>query len=470
MFGNIILNTDSYKASHFLQYPPGTSYINSYIEARGIADDAPLKFLDKQEIVFFGLQAFLLEVLSQQIIKADVEDAQEILEAHGEPFNKDGWMKIVERYGGFLPLRIEALPEGMPVPIGTAMVQVNNTDTELPWLTSYIETAMLRSVWYPSTVATISREIKKVIYKNLQETSLDPDSQINFKLHDFGARGVSSLESAGLGGVAHLVNFMGTDTVAALIAARHYYSAKQIAGFSIPAAEHSTITSWGRENESKAYRNMLTQFGKPGSLVAVVSDSYDIYHAAEKIWGEELKDEVIKSGATVVVRPDSGNPVAVCLALLRILGDRFGFVVNAKGYKVLNPAVRLIQGDGVDYNSISEILSEMKKQGWAGDNIAFGMGGALLQKVNRDTFKFAMKANARFDGTKWHDVYKSPVGDSSKKSKSGLLAVTKEPDGKIVTIRKENLLYSENLLQTVYLDGEIKKEWSFDEVRANAKL
>ena len=223
-------------------------------------------------------------------------------------------------------------------------------------------------------------------------------------LHDFGARGVSSLESAALGGAAHLVNFLGTDTVSALCLARAHYHAP-MAGYSIPAAEHSTITSWGREREVDAYRNMLRQFGKPGAIVAVVSDSYDIYRAISEHWGTTLRDAVIASGATLVIRPDSGDPVEVVAESLRRLDEAFGHVINGKGYRVLNH-VRVIQGDGINPDTIRAILQRITGDGYAADNVAFGMGGALLQRLDRDTQKFALKCSAaRVDG-EWVDVYR----------------------------------------------------------------
>ncbi|CAK0890772.1 unnamed protein product [Prorocentrum cordatum] len=104
--------------------------------------------------------------------------------------------------------------------------------------------------------------------KLMDELALD-----KFSVIDFGFRGVSSVESAGLGGAAHLVNQMGSDTVAGVNVAKAYYGA-DMAGFSIAAAEHSTITSWGKDKEVEAFRNMLTKFND--GLVAVVSDSYNI--------------------------------------------------------------------------------------------------------------------------------------------------------------------------------------------------
>jgi nicotinamide phosphoribosyltransferase len=288
-------------------------------------------------------------------------------------------------------------------------------------------------------------------------------------LHDFGARGVSSLESAGIGGAAHLVNFKGTDTVPALLWAKKYYGA-EMAGFSIPAAEHSTITSWGRKNEVEAYRNMLNQFAKPGAIVAVVSDSYDVYNAAEKLWGEELRQQVVDSGATVVIRPDSGDPETVCAQLVEILGRKFGYTKNAKGYNVLNN-VRLIQGDGVNINSIRCILANFKAHGWSADNIAFGMGGALLQKVDRDTQKFAMKCSAAYVNGAWIDVSKDPITDPDKKSKVGQVTTLKSEIGNTFdVVDKLDGKYEGwyNFMNLVYLNGSLISKIKFEEVRHNA--
>ena len=462
---NPILDTDSYKSSHFLQYPPGSEQVSSYIEARCGGEDDPFP-----HALFFGLQAFLKGALARPITAADIDEAGEIFSAHGEPFNAAGWRLILERHHGVLPLEIQALPEGTLAPRGTALVQVVNTDPALPWLTSYIETALLRAVWYPTTVATVSWTAKRLIKGFLDQTCDDPEGQIGFKLHDFGARGVSSHESAGLGGLAHLVNFMGTDTVAALLAARRWYACP-MAGFSIPAAEHSTITSWGRDHEAEAYANMLEQFGD-GTLVAVVSDSYDLNHALSALWGGQLRDRVLAMTAGLVVRPDSGEPRAVVLETVRRLMDSFGFARNAKGYAVLHPKVRVIQGDGVTLTSIGEILQTLKDNGISAENVAFGMGGGLLQQVNRDTLRFAMKANAIKVTGRWRDVYKSPATDPGKNSKAGRLGVIHgEPSG-WRTLRIEQVAQSgsPNLLVPVWRDGQMLADVSLDQVRERARL
>jgi nicotinamide phosphoribosyltransferase len=457
---NLILNTDSYKVSMFKQYPAGTTGVYSYIESRGGRYD---------QTVFFGLQAFIKEYLLEPISQRDIDIADEILTAHGEPFNRAGWQYILDKHRGYLPVVIRAVPEGTVVPVKNVLATIENTDPECFWLTTWLETALLRAVWYGTTVATQSWTIKQVILDYLERTG-DP-STIDFKLHDFGARGVSSMESAGIGAAAHLVNFMGTDTITGVLFAREYYNAG-ISGFSIPAAEHSTITSWGRDGEVKAYENMVKQFGRAGSILAVVSDSYDIYNAASKLWGEDLRQLVIDSGATVVIRPDSGDPVEVNRRLVEILGEKFGYTVNAKGFKVLNN-VRLIQGDGINELTVRSILGAFMAMGWSADNIAFGMGGALLQIVDRDTQKFAMKCSAAEVNGKWIDVVKDPVTDSGKKSKAGRVTLWTNGTGEYVSSVDEPKQWADRgwtkALVPVFRDGKLEKEYSFDEVRANAR-
>ena len=455
---NLILNTDSYKFSHYLQYPPETRAISSYVEARGHSEQA--------EVLFFGLQMFLKEYLSKPVTLQDIDEAEAIVTAHGLPFNREGWTHIVNRHGGFLPLSIEALPEGTMLRRGVPVAQVVNTDPACYWLPSYIETSLLRAIWYPSTVASNSRKVKQLIQPMLEKTCDDPASVLPFRLHDFGARGTTSFEQAGIGGAAHLVNFMGTDTVSAVLFARRYYGA-DMAGFSIPASEHSTMTAWGQEHEAEAYGNMIDKFGAKG-LYAVVSDSYDINNAVSEIWGKQLKERVQAAGGTLVVRPDSGDPVETPVQVVRQLAYAFGTHLNSKGYKVLDNSVRVIQGDGISPADIGLILGRLEAFGFSAENIAFGMGAGLLQRVNRDTYSFAMKANARqdTDGV-WHDVYKRPATMNLKASKAGRQAVV-EGVGGLDGARVDQLGNRQNLLQPVWRDGKLLREWTFDEVRARA--
>lgn len=456
MRDNLILATDSYKISHWRQYPPGTTGIYSFFESRGGCFP---------ETTFFGLQYVLRKHLEGvRISEEDILEAREFFSAHfgnASIFNEPGWRHLLAKHGGRLPVRIKAVPEGLTVPNHNVLMTIENTDPETPWVTNYLET-LLCQIWYPSTVCTLSRAMRQRVLDWLVKTG-DP-SLIDFKVHDFGYRGSTSDESAGIGGAAHLVNFRGTDTLAGIEVARRYYG-EPMAGYSIPAAEHSTITAWGRGHEAEAYANMLEAF--PYGLVAVVSDSYDIFRACSEIWGGKLKSTVMSRPGTVVIRPDSGDPVKVVIKVLELLGQAFGFQINQKGYRVLDSHVRVIQGDGIDYEMLSAILGRMAESGWSADNLAFGSGGGLLQKVNRDTQKFAFKCSAVRIGSDWHPVFKSPVTDPGKNSKAGRMKLVCE-EGNYRTLAIE--APGPDTLQTVFEDGRLLVEHSFDAIRKRALI
>ncbi|MBP2279938.1 nicotinamide phosphoribosyltransferase [Psychrobacter sp. PL19] len=456
---NLILNSDSYKTSHWVQYPAGSEYLSSYVEARG----------GDYDVVFFGLQAFIKEYLSTPITHQDIDEAEKIIHAHGLTFNRVDWERLVDKHGGYLPLRIEAIPEGTIAPVSNVVCQIVNTDPEFYWLPSYIETALLRAIWYPCTVASVSRYCKSIIRSALDKSADNTESLI-FRLHDFGSRGASSHESVAIGSLAHLVNFAGTDSMTALVAASRWYQmGDDMPAFSIPAAEHSTMTAWGPEGEVAAFANMIEQFGGEGKTFSVVSDSYDLWNAIDNIWGDTLKEEVKNMGGTLVIRPDSGEPTKVVREALARLALKFGTTLNSKGYKVLPDYVRIIQGDGIGPHSLSKILDVVMKAGFSADNITFGMGGGLLQQVNRDTMSWAMKASAISINGTWKDIYKDPVTSHAKRSKKGRLALIKDSDGRLKTIKAEDLSAStDNLLRDVYVDGKLLVEDSLTTIRERA--
>ena len=466
---SIVLNTDSYKHSHYLQYPERTSFVYSYIESR-VSDNLDVY----PATVFMGLQMFIKDYLMKPVTMDDIDLAEVIVNKHipGLKFNREGWEYIVKVHKGKLPIRISAVREGTLVDRSNVLLTIENTDVNCFWLTSFVETALLRAIWYPTSVATISFYIKKMMKEFLERNS-DESAMggLNFMLHDFGARGVSSFESAGIGGVAHLVNFMGTDTITALLYAREFYSA-DITAFSVPASEHSTMTILGPEGEKVQAERMLDLFLKEGSIVSCVSDSFDIFSCVEKIWGQKLKDKIEKSGGKLVVRPDSGIPWEVVPQIMEILGEKFGFTLNSKGFKVLPACVGVIQGDGVEQDSIRKILENLEKAGWASSNMVFGMGGALLQKVNRDTFSFAQKASFAEIAGQDVEIFKKPIGDSKKASKKGRLVLVKN-NGKFETMKENDWLLSDEYfsdeLPTIFYNGELVLDDSFETIRARAE-
>ena len=451
--------TDSYKVSHYRQYPQGTNKVYSYLEARKGGEYA--------EVMFFGLQYILKRYFTGQVVtKAKIDQAEAVFKAHfGDAtlFNREGWEYILTEHGGRLPVVIKAVPEGMIIPEGNVMMTIENTCPKCYWLVNYLETLLVQ-VWYGCTTGTISREMKKVLKKALAKSGTDTPANLAFKLHDFGYRGSTSSESAAIGGAAHLVNFMGTDTLAAIEMLMEYYGAG-MPGFSIPAAEHSTITTWGKYGEEQAYKNMLEQY--PTGLVAVVSDSWDICNAVKNIWGDRLRDQVIIRNGVLVIRPDSGDPKKVLPMLLDILGERFGFTVNAKGYRVLNDKVRIIQGDGISRRSLAGILDAVMESGWSADCLAFGSGGGLLQNCDRDTQRFAMKCSyAEVDGV-GREVFKQPATDATKNSKRGRLMLAHDP---VFATLSENTPNFTDVLEVVFKDGQLVRDETFEEIRGRAIL
>ncbi|XP_057273832.1 nicotinamide phosphoribosyltransferase [Pezoporus wallicus] len=464
------------KVTHYKQYPPNTSKVYSYFECREKkTENSKLRKVKYEETVFYGLQYILNKYLKGKVVtKEKIKEAKEVYREHfqDDVFNEKGWNYILEKYDGHLPIEIKAVPEGSVIPRGNVLFTVENTDPECYWLTNWIETILVQS-WYPITVATNSREQKKILAKYLLETSGSLDG-LEYKLHDFGYRGVSSQETAGIGASAHLVNFKGTDTVAGIALIKKYYGTKDpVPGYSVPAAEHSTITAWGKDHEKDAFEHIVTQFSSVP--VSVVSDSYDIYNACEKIWGDDLRHiiEDRSPEAPLIIRPDSGNPLDTVLKVLEILGKKFPITENSKGYKLLPPYLRVIQGDGVDINTLQEIVEGMKKNKWSIENIAFGSGGALLQKLTRDLLNCSFKCSYVVTNGLGVNVFKDPVADPNKRSKKGRLSLHRTPAGDYVTLEegKGDLEeYGQDLLHTVFKNGKVTKSYSFDEVRQNARL
>lgn len=460
---NPILRTDGYKPSHYNQYPKGMIFSSCYFSARHG------KF---PETLAVGMQPFIKDYLRKRIEHADIQNAKYVLKNYGLPdnaFNEYGWKKIVDVYGGLLPVRILAVPEGTLVPNGVPKYIIESLDEELAWLPMYLETAAVRANWYPSNVATLSFNIKRIIKKYLEETSDDWKAEIMFKLHDFGGRGVSSSESARLGGMGHLLNFFGSDTLEAVEALEYYYprdNPSTLLSASIPAMEHSTVSA--HDHEEDAYIQFLDTYAKPGAIVAAVSDTRDIYSCVEHIWCGLLKDKVKSSGATLVIRPDSGNPTAVVLKVLGILESKVGMSTNSKGYKVLPSYFKVIQGDGISLDSIQNILYNMKLAGYSASNIAFGMGGDLLQNHTRDTNGHAQKLSYIMlkDGTN-REVCKNPITDPGKASLAGQLDVVRDTSGKLIVIKAKefNSDRHEAAMDIVY-DEDGPKYYSLEEVRS----
>lgn len=455
---NRVMLADSYKYSQPMQMPTGTTGMYDYLEARGG---------EYKDVTFFGLQYIMKKYFSTPITVQEVQEAKQWAEIHGEPFDEEGWMHIASYLQGMLPVRIKAIAEGTSVPTKIPMVTIESTDEKVYWVVSYLETLILK-VWYPTTVATKSKTVKDMILKYLEETGT-PES-IGFKYHNFGDRGSTSVESAGIGGMAHMTQFLGTDNFNSLRYAKEFYSAS-IAGFSIPASEHSTVTSWSKDGEYDFFENYIEIF-KDKPIIACVMDSYNIFKAVDYITKGKFKEKIESEDyPTFVIRPDSGNPVEILNSILNTMEDNsVAFTVNAKGYKVFNKYA-IIWGDGVTPDIIEDMLKYVIFRGYSADVIAFGSGGDIMQNVNRDTSRFAVKCSSITVNGVQRDVFKDPITDQGKTSKKGRVASFWNNKTKEYFVGVDGKVYPDSIevLETVFENGIFVKEYTFDEVRENGQ-
>lgn len=469
---NLLLQTDVYKFNHAEQYPPGINKVYSYLEARGTRHPG------MDYTVFFGLQYYLKKFLENPITHEDVEEFGEVTRGILGENAPDLSRFYALADLGYLPIEIKAIPEGTIVPIKNALLTMTNTHPDFAWLVNYLETLLMK-IWSPITVASNSLRFRR-LFENFARQTCDNTGHVAYQMHDFGYRGVSSEESAGLAGGAHLLSFMGTDTTAGVVMLRDYYEGDiNHIGHSVAASEHSVMCAWSDENDDReAIKNMLERY--PSGIVSIVSDSYDLWRTITDYYGGEFKDTIMARQGKTVVRPDSGDPVKIIcgdpsgeteeerLGVIRLLDNYFGSTANSRGYRELDPHIGVIYGDAIFYERAEEILGRLAAMGYASNNIVFGSGGLLLNGWSRDTLGMAIKATyCEVDGES-RPIEKAPKTDTGKKSRRGLIKLEREvsahgPVWKTLD-NQENEDGGE--LVTVFKDGEIFGSPTLDEIRA----
>ena len=420
---SLITRTDAYKLCHFLAMPKKVAGAYSYIESR----------CSGTVIVPFGMQIFVKKMLSQPITAANVASAKRFITRMGGEFNEAGWMRIVKEYDGFIPVTIRAAEEGTPVMSSLPIVTVEVTDPELAWIAQYIETALLRAIWYPTTLASLGRQVRKELEAMYVQSGADLN-MLTWALNDFGARGASSTETAEIGGAAHELNFMGSDNLEGMITLASYYPTdldavedEPVCAFVVPASEHFIECTWGldEEGEKDYIRHMINTFGNKG-IVSIVADGRDLFRAVDFMCSDEVVQLVKSKNAKLVVRPDSGDMYYNVIRILHKLEEAYGSTRNAQGYLTINNA-GIIQGDGINYETAVKLINEVVNQGFVASQVVLGSGGGLLQSVTRDTLRFAQKCSAYKDDTtgEWVGIRKDPITDQSKRSKQGRVALCK---------------------------------------------
>jgi len=406
---NFVLESDSYKFSHIPEiYPEGAEALHSYLSAR----------VKGQRVVQFGLQMWIKKKLLAPITREMVDEAEDFINKHIGPnaFNRPFWEHILKKYGGFIPLTIRGLPEGTVTNSYDTLITVECDDPVVFPLAQHIEASLQSDMWYSTTIATNDLENYEVAKSHFDLYS-DQPFLLPFMLHDFGARGVTCEEQRQIGGAAHLLFFQGSDTISGIRAANLFYGC-EMAAYSVRATEHSIQCAYGPEAQEAYISRVLAAHAKPGNIVSLVLDGYNVWRESELLC-TKFKQQIIDSGAKIVFRPDSGDMFEVIPRLLEMQANAFGFTVNSKGKKVINN-VGVIQGDGIDKTTFMLLMQKVVALGYAPECVVMGSGGGLLQKCNRDTLKFAQKAAAVKINGQWVSIFKDPITDPGKKSKTGI--------------------------------------------------
>lgn len=531
-----MLLTDFYKIGHPNQYHENIFNVYSNGTAR------KSRMAGVNEIVLFGVQSFIKEFLidhfnenffgktedevvasySRRVrtsLGADLNPLKHKFYQKNYPGDPYGHIRHLHRLG-FLPIIIKALPEGSKVPMRVPFVTVTNDRKKHPemfWLTNFIESIMSASTWQAITSATIANEYRKLFEDAAMETVGNTDF-VPFQGHDFSFRGMSSLQSACYSGGAHLLSFVGTDTVPAIDWLEQYYNAnadKEMIGVSVAATEHAVMCSntgfyvWDKANgdwtkvgecEFEVFKKLITET-YPDGIVSIVSDTWNLWRVME--YAKRLKKEILARNGKVVFRPDSGTPEDILCGdvlwegvvdykansggdhyqapenkgVVELLWDIFGGTITEKGYRLLDSHVGTIYGDSISIARAKEIIRRLKNKNFASINWVAGIGSYTYQYNTRDTFGMAIKATYceayNDDETKIYEIpiFKDPItDDGTKKSAKGLLRVDEVtlPDGTTTYELTDEVTWEEEAkgaLELVFENGKLIRDTTLQEIR-----
>ena len=499
-----VLLADFYKISHKKLYATESAIIYATWTPR------KSRMERVNEVVTFGLQGFikkyLIDYFNENFFSKDIEEIKrEYVRILSNTIGGDVETQHIEDLHklGYLPIQIDSVAEGTLVPVRCPMFTIQNTLPEFYWVTNFLETLMSAEIWKPMTSATIALQYRKILDKWAEKTC-DNNAHVDFQGHDFSMRGMSSVECSLTSGAGHLTSFKGTDTIPAICYLEKYYNAnveKEMVGTSIPATEHSImcLNSYGKENdEYDAFKRIITEV-HPSGFVSIVSDTWNLWEVLVTTL-PRLKSEIMNRDGRLVVRPDSGDPVDIICGLntkhnhyyldsmkqnniqyaehqfkgvIELLWDTFGGSINEKGYRVLDPHVGCIYGDAITLERAEQICQRLESKGFASSNIVLGIGSYTYNMNTRDTFGFALKTTyARQDG-KDMMLFKDPFTDDGvKKSQKGMVSVFRDNKGLLqykdgLTWQDKQLNTKEELLQCVFKDGQLIKDYTLQQIRHN---
>lgn len=503
-----ILLTDGYKVNHHLMYPKGIEMIYSNLTPRSN------KFFKeaKDGVVVFGLQYLIIKYLIEDFNtnffnRPKAEVISEYVNRLKYFTGNEDYDHIAKLWDlGYLPIEIKALPEGSICPIKVPMMTIKNTHKEFAWLTNYLETLISNVLWMPCTNATGARISKKQLKEHAIKTGFPEDINIDFLIHDFSMRGMNSVESSIVSGMAHLTSFVGTETIPAIWAVEKYYKAdskNELVAGTVAASEHSiecsnsVFNEDGTINERPYFDRLLSQF--PTGYLSIVSDGFDFWKIIEE-YLPEYKDRIMARDGRLIIRPDSGDPVDIICGLRSnenytcyqegdkyycvkdsivkeisegqyygayyMLGKIFGWNFTNIGYKYPDTHIGLIYGDAINYERQSEIYRRLEDWNMAACNSVLARGSFVNQHITRDSLGFAIKCTAVKINGELKPIFKHPkTDDGTKNSLKGLIRVEFENGQYVAYDNQTEEQEKQGCLKTIFKDGLLVKKYTLSEIR-----
>jgi len=500
---------DGYKIDHVHQFPNINLSVNNWTPRKSRNPEIT-------HVVNFGIQAFIKEWLIDYYNRTFFNVPKEIAVAkYKRRINNLGAYIDISHIEAlwdkqYLPITIMALPEGVETKLGIPHYINFNTEPGFHWLPGALETLASCELWKPSTSATNSRHLRKILTK-YSKLTCDNDNHLDFQAWDFSLRGMSGVWDGMQSGAAHLLSFRGSDTICAVDYLEDYYGANSDEEFicgGIMATEHQIMCSntgfyiktkynddWEYQGEAEldTFRRLITEVYPTGG-VSIVSDTWSLPKVLTVLL-PALKEEILARDGFVVIRPDSfwTDPVdclcgyyedhpkmvgmseeeikSIRLGVVEYLGELFGTTINNKGYKILNPKIAAIYGDGLNFERVYAICERLMAKKYASSNWVGGIGSYFFQFHTRDSFGFAQKCTyVEFEHNNEKigiEIFKDPVtDDGTKKSAKGLLAVFKDNEGEYYL--KDQATWDEvnNCeFKTIFKNGVLFNETTYAEIR-----
>jgi nicotinamide phosphoribosyltransferase len=476
---NGLLLTDGYKTGHHQQYPKGTEEVYSNWTPRSN------KYAPKgcTKVVSFGQQyvmKWLHDYFEENFFSKDKNTVcHEIKEELSLYLNTDYDVLHYEKLHDlqYLPLKVKSLEEGVEVPMRVPMLTVVNTHKDFYWVTNFLETILSAMLWQPMTSATIALLYKRIFCKWALLTDEQNTDFIDFQGHDFSMRGMGGLQSAVLSGMGHASVFLGSDTLPVISSLRKYYNAEGFVIGSVNATEHSVMCAGTKQEEINTFRELMNTY--PTGILSVVSDTWDLWKVLTD-YLPKLQNEILSRDGKLVIRPDSGDPIAIICGeseklggtlpkekgVVELLWDVFGGTINTQGFKILNPKIGAIYGDSITTERADEICKRLHDKGFASTNVVLGIGSFTYQFKTRDTFGFAMKATSVVVNGERREIFKDPITDDGiKKSAKGLLKVALMNGEYMLKDQVSEREENEGELQVIYENGVFLNTISLEKIR-----